>query len=245
MKHKTQIVIALIFAMTSGAVLYRYYLNLSLHNRISEEFVNLFEENNAPDESKDLNLPSILIIGDSISKGYIPPLKIILDGKINVEQIDDNAKDTNYTLSNLSTWLKKKSRHDLILFNNGLHDLECVYQNGQLDDEAAGEFSVSLESYRENLNKIVKVLQKTEAKLLFATTTPIPDEAAGWIAGSEMDYNRAAMEIMESNGVEICDLHTIAVPYLPIIQRHTDIHFNPIGSWIMATGIAAVILNQK
>lgn len=246
MKKKLQIVFALIVAMTSGAALYRYYISLSLNHMLGDAFVEVLYANET-DNNSGLNsdLPNLLIIGDSISKGYMNPLKIILNGKINVEQIPNNAKDTTYTLSNIREWLNKSSKSDLILFNNGLHDLACVDQNGKPTTPSEGKFKVSIELYRKNMNEIVGILKKTGAKLLFITTTPIPQEAVNRIAGSEIEYNDAAIEIMEKHRVAVCDLHTIVSPLLPIIQNQSGIHFNPIGSWVLATGIASVILSQQ
>ena len=87
-------------------------------------------------------------------------------------------------------------------------------------------------------------LKKTNTRLVFATTTPIPNKALGWISGREVEYNDVAKEIMKDNGVSICDLHAIALPMLPIIQLDTNIHPNAIGSWILAAAVSSVILNE-
>jgi len=241
MKRRLQIVLVLIVAMMSGATLYSYYFNLTINFRLRDAFVNLLDANEKRELESDL--PTLLIVGDSISKGYMEPLKTILTGKINVEHIPDNAKDTEYTLRNLSEWLNKSSRSELILFNNGLHDLAYVDKNGKLANPRKGKYKVSLDVYQKNLNEIVRILKKTEARLLYATTTPIPEESVDRVAGSEIEYNEAAIKIMRNHRVIICDLHTIASPLLPVIQNQGGIHFNSIGSWILAESIASVVLS--
>jgi acyl-CoA thioesterase-1 len=247
MKERIAIVIALVLAFMSGAALYHYYLQLSQIDSLAEQFVQRLDDSliNPTTKKYDDTLPNLLIIGDSISKGYLPPLERILIGKINVESIGDNARDTRYTLNHIRRWLQEVPRPDLIVFNNGLHDLKYVDQKGITTDSSAGELNVSVEAYRENMDGIVAILKETEATIIFATTTPVPESVEGYIAGSEVAYNNTAIDIVKRHGVLICDLHTLAAPLLPIIQQSRGIHFNPIGSWILAEGVAAVILSQS
>lgn len=189
-------------------------------------------------------MPTILLIGDSISAGYFEPLKRILDGKVLAQRIPDNAKNTQYTLNNLHSWLIKHESIDLIVFNNGLHDLMHADEKGKTADSKNEVLAVDIQNYKKNMIQIVSILKKTNARLVFATTTPIPNKALGWISGSEVEYNNVAKEIMKDNGVSICDLHAIALPMLPIIQLDTNIHPNAIGSWILAAAVSSVILNE-
>ncbi len=89
-----------------------------------------------------------MLYSDSISVGYFGPLKRILDEKVIVQQIHDNAKDTRYTLKNLHSWLKKHESIDLIFFNNGLHDLKHADKKGKLADSKNGVLSVDIQSYK-------------------------------------------------------------------------------------------------
>ena len=245
MKERIQITISLLLCFTLGAACHYYYTNLTIYFRLLEEFGRQVNTSNIISvEATNPNLPTILLIGDSISAGYFAPLKRILDGKVVVQRILDNARDTQYTLKNLHSWLNKYESIDLILFNNGLHDLKHFDNKGKLTDSKNGVLSVDIQSYKKNMIQIVSILKKTNARLVFATTTPIPNKALGWTSGNEVEYNYVAKEIMKNNGVAICDLYSIALPILPITQLDTNIHPNAIGSWILATAASSVILDE-
>ena len=53
----------------------------------------------------DVNLPNVLIIGDSISMGYTPFIKNALTGKVNIIHNAGNAQGTTNGLKSLSKWL--------------------------------------------------------------------------------------------------------------------------------------------
>ena len=54
---------------------------------------------------EDPALPRVLIIGDSISIGYTPPLREILMGKVNVHRIPVNGGPTTRGVQNIDSWL--------------------------------------------------------------------------------------------------------------------------------------------
>ena len=58
-------------------------------------------------EQRD-SLPNVLIIGDSISQGYMSSVQKALQGKANVLHNPGNGKYAEYGLKNLEKWLKKK-----------------------------------------------------------------------------------------------------------------------------------------
>jgi len=88
---------------------------------------------------------------------------------------------------------------------------------------------------------LVHDLQKTGATLIFATTTPVPPNAVGRVAGSELEYNAAALAIMRQSGVAIDDLHSFAAARASVIQLPHNVHFTPAGSAELATLVAASI----
>ena len=243
MKQKLTISAALLLAGIVGAVLQHYYNELTIQNRFSQAFVDITAKSPSMETSSliEHKLPTLLVIGDSISKGYLPPLRKILKNRFHIIHIDDNARTTAYTLKHLRAWLRMTPRFDYVLYNNGLHDLERI----QMDDDAEVSLAkVPEENYKQNLEAILTIFMESDAKLIFATTTPIPEKASGWLSGREIEYNQAAIKIVRKHGGAICDLHTISLPLLPIIQNRSDVHFNPIGSWVLALAITSVLLNQ-
>jgi acyl-CoA thioesterase-1 len=86
-------------------------------------------------------------------------------------------------------------------------------------------------------------MKATNAKLIFATTTPVPEgklnpprKNADVIA-----YNKVAKKVMDENGVAINDLYAFALPQLDKIQLKENVHFTPKGYQALAVQVAAAI----
>jgi acyl-CoA thioesterase-1 len=186
-------------------------------------------------------LPRVLIIGDSISIGYTLPTRELLKGAANVHRIPVNGSSTDAGLKNLDAWLATggaDKKWDVIHFNWGLHDLKH-WKDGKMDP--TGPQVNALDAYEKNLREIVARLKKTGAKLIFATTTPVPEGSAGRVAGDDVKYNEAAVRVMKSEGVAIDDLHALAAAKLAEIQRPQNVHFTDAGSKVLAEQVAASI----
>ena len=186
-------------------------------------------------------LPRVLLIGDSISIGYTVPTREALKGVANVHRIPTNGAATVSGLENLDKWLATDGadkKWDVIHFNWGLHDLK-QYKDGKI---APGEpVWVSLSDYEKNLRTLVQRMKKTGAKLIFATTTPVPEGAGGRDPGLEVKYNEAALRVMKDEGVAIDDLHTLAASKLAEIQTPKNVHFSGAGYKVLAEQVAASI----
>jgi len=179
----------------------------------------------------DPNLPRVLLIGDSISMGYTVPVRNLLKGKANVHRIPENGGPTTNGLAKLKAWLGER-KWDVIHFNWGLHDLRII---------SDGRRQVSLEAYEKNLRQLVVQLKGTRAKLIWATTTPVPEGANGRRSADAPLYNAIAKKIMEENRVAIDDLYTFALPQLSKIQRSANVHFTEEGSEALAKQVARSI----
>ncbi len=180
---------------------------------------------------EDPLLPRALLIGDSISMDYTEPTRELLSGKVNVQRIPWNGGDTNLALQRVDEAIGG-ARWNVIHFNFGLHDLKFV--NGQ--------YQVPIEQYEKNLLELVKRLKATGAKLIWATTTPVPEGAENRIAGDELKCNAVAKKVMEENGIPINDLHAFVSPRLKELQKPNDVHFKDEGSRALARRVAASIL---
>jgi acyl-CoA thioesterase-1 len=195
-------------------------------------------------------LPRVLIIGDSVSIGYTAPVRALLQGKANVHRIPQNGSSTGYGLQNLPQWLGDGSpthqppssqpppRWDVIHFNFGLHDAKQLPEGTRHSD---------LPSYEKNLREIVKQLRATGAKLIWATTTPVPD--GGVLSPTRRfdditAYNAVAKKVMEENGVAIDDLHAAILPKVASLQIPHDVHFTKEGSQVLAERVAVSIAAQ-
>lgn len=185
-------------------------------------------------------LPRVLLIGDSISMGYTLPVRARLAGKANVHRPPVNCGDTARGVSSLDQWLGS-GRWDVIHFNFGLHDLKYLDAKGQLAAPEQGRQVHSPAQYEANLRKIVARLQRTGARLVFATTTPVPAGSQGRVADDALRYNAIARLVMAENGVALNDLHAVAAANLPALQRPANVHFTDTGSARLAEEVAAQI----
>jgi hypothetical protein len=181
----------------------------------------------------DPALPRVLLIGDSISIGYTVPVRELLQGKANVHRIPENGGPTPNGLKNLSKWLGD-GKWDVIHFNFGLHDVKL---------DAEGKPQVSPEEYEKNLRAIVKRLKATNAKLIWATTTPVPDAKVNPPRkdADVVAYNAIARKVMEENGVAVDDLYGFAKPQLDRLQQPANVHFTDRGSDALAEKVAGSV----
>ncbi|MDP8242661.1 MAG: SGNH/GDSL hydrolase family protein [Candidatus Hinthialibacter antarcticus] len=180
------------------------------------------------------SLPRVLLIGDSISIGYTHPVREMLRGKANVYRIPENGGPTTRGLEKYDEWLTCGC-FDVIHFNWGLHDLKYMED---------GEHQVSIDQYERNLAVLVQRLLQTDAKLIWASTTPVPqgDLSPKRVPGDVLQYNAVAKEIMDRRGVMINDLYTFAFDQLDQIQRPANVHFTDDGSYALGAQVAESIL---
>jgi hypothetical protein len=193
--------------------------------------------NPALEEVQDMaGLPRVLLIGDSISIGYTIPVRELLKGKANVHRILTNGGPTINGVEHLSQWLGE-GKWDVIHFNWGLHDLKIG---------ADGSRQVPLEKYEQNLRELVARLQQTGARLIFASTTPVPEGKTSPLRLNTdvIAYNAVAAKIMRERGIPVDDLYSLAMPQLPAIQLPVNVHYTAEGYDVLARQVADSILKE-
>ncbi len=117
---------------------------------------------NAPQDVP--GLPRVLLFGDSISIGYTLPVRQLVKGMANVHRIPQNGGAPDVGLEKMKSWLGD-GKWDVIHFNFGLHDAKYHSETNQ---------RATREQYTANLQTLITQMQATGAKLVFATTTPVP-----------------------------------------------------------------------
>ncbi|HEU0119038.1 MAG TPA: SGNH/GDSL hydrolase family protein [Bryobacteraceae bacterium] len=179
------------------------------------------------------DLPPVLIIGDSISIGYTDGVTARLAGKAMVKHHEGNAAHTNNGVEKLDSWLGTE-KWKVITFNFGLHDLK-IMENGQ--------HQVSLAGYEKNMDTITARLRKTGARLIFVTTTPVPEGKLNPLRkpGDEVQFNEAALRVMAKYKVRVLDLYAYAKPRLANIQGKENVHFTKEGRDELAGVVAKAI----
>ncbi len=175
----------------------------------------------------DPNLPRVLLIGDSISRGYTVQVREALAGKVNVHRAPANCGSTAVGLKKLHIWLGD-GKWDLIHFNFGIHD-----RNSKADDYAA------------RLEQIVKRLRTTGARLVWGSSTPLSGRMLDKTKSDPMvRLNKTAAEVMKRHGIPIDDLYAVVKPTLATIQGPDGCHYRPAGYKILGQAVAKCILEQ-
>lgn len=182
-------------------------------------------------------LPRVLLIGDSISIGYTLPVRAALKGKANVHRPPGNCSSTGYTISKLEEWLGP-GKWDVIHFNWGLHDAKLPPE---------GVRHAPPDVYEKNLRQLVKRLKATGAKLIWATTTPVPlggNLAPNRRFDSVDKYNAIAAKVMAEFGVATNDLNAAIAPHVAKFGRPNDVHFTTEGSAFLAERVTRSVAAQ-
>lgn len=153
--------------------------------------------------------PQYLVIGDSISLGYLDSLTSSLSSEYEVVHAPGNCDNVNWGVMCLSGWLgANPARWDVVSVNHGLHDLAFP------DNE-----HLALPIYTQLLVKevaLLRALLKPSAKLLWMRTTPVPTNPPpecvlipGRVQTDVQAYNSAADFVMQLRGVPTCDLEAV------------------------------------
>ena len=133
----------------------------------------------------------------------------------------------------MKTWIGDND-WDIIQFNWGLWDL--CYRNPDSEkqgnrDKINGKITYDIDSYGHNIDSIVKLIRKkTNAELVFITTTYVPDNEAGRFKEDAIKYNDVAKRIMEANSLKINDIYEKSIGIHSEFGKDTnDVHYTMKG----------------
>ncbi len=164
-----------------------------------------------------MNLPTLHVVGDSISIHYGLYLQAMLAGVMAYSRktapdgsLDEtgaaNGGDSSLVLAYLQG-LQPEQPFDVLLLNCGLHDIKR--------DLVTNQPQVSTEQYAANLRVILIEGQRLAKRIIWMRTTPVIDERHNRLNTTfrrfETDvetYNALADVIMREHDVSIIDLHT-------------------------------------
>ena len=169
-------------------------------------------------------MKKIVLIGDSIRKGYDAYVKEKLEGQAQVFFPEENCRFAQYVYLNLLGWKMDGNWGDdvdLVHWNAGLWDV------GHLMDEGT---ITTPEQYALTLRRIVKRIRMLfpRAVIVFATSTPVIEEQYGkdfWRKNADIEqYNAIAKEIMAELDVLVDDLYPV-MKGIPACERSDMTHF--------------------
>jgi lysophospholipase L1-like esterase len=182
----------------------------------------------------------VLIVGDSISWGYLPHVTKLLEGTATVEHSTGNGGDSANIRKNLDDWAMR-SPWNLVHLNCGLHDIKRA--------RPSEDFQVKINDYEANLLDILKRLRAVpNLKVTWATTTPVIDERHKSKRDFDrynrdvMAYNAVATRIMQDAKVPIVDLYAVVEKAGPErVLINDGVHYTDEGSQILSEPVAALI----
>ena len=151
------------------------------------------------ERTEDESAPRALLIGDSITEGYMHEVNRRLDGRMRADSITTSmALDREDFFEGIEWFIKGlKRKYAVVHFNNGLHG-----------------FHLSAEAYAQRYEEMVLRLLEAfpEAELVLASSTPVylpgaerkVDEVKN---GQVLERNKAAARIAEKYGLRQDDLY--------------------------------------
>ena len=173
-------------------------------------------------------LPNVLLIGDSITRGYYPAVAASLKDVANVYLFATSASSGDPRLADQIRGSFKMTglSFAVVHFNNGMHGWGYTEQQ-----------------YASGLPEMLGVIRTgaPTAHLIWATTTPIRKEALpSGAANTRIDTrNDRAAELMSREHVITDDQHALMLQHTDL--HSDDVHYTPAGSTLQAQQVAAQI----
>lgn len=180
-------------------------------------------------------LQKILLLGDSIRTNYQKTVQDNLNGVAKVFFPSENCEHTLFTLSLVDKWIDEVDEIDIIHWNNGLHDV------GHNPFRYPNQFSLKM--YVKNLEFIYHKLKNTNAKIIWATMTPVNSnkkyDKNEWFWNNDeiMKYNNEALKLMKKNNILINDLYSKIIPNTDKYLGEDGLHLSEAGIKICAESV--------
>ncbi|MEI6535957.1 MAG: SGNH/GDSL hydrolase family protein [Verrucomicrobiaceae bacterium] len=155
----------------------------------------------------------------------------------------ENCNGTKTGVGNIDRWLEiEGGKWDVIHFNWGLHDMKREI-DGKPSSRPADPPQSTVQAYEKQLRQIVEKLKATGARLIFSTTTPVPEGCTTPYRedGDVILYNAVALRVMTENHIAVNDLYAFVKPREAELQLPKNVHFKPEGYKAIGEQVAAAI----
>ncbi len=174
-------------------------------------------------------MKNLLLIGDSIRRGYDQAVKKSLEGKANVIFPEENCRFASYLLRYFHSYLVEVEAADIdvIHWNAGLWDCLRMFEE---------EPHTPIDVYAYYIDRLCQRIKKIcpNAKVIFATSTSVISEKMSKNFkryNEEIEkYNEAAVNVVKKYGFKINDLYALSET-LPE-EAHSDAvhYYTPAGT---------------
>jgi len=189
----------------------------------------------------DPSLPVVWTGGDSVSMGWVGPLREALSGEASVLRPNENCSTSAYWLERLEHywWPLGQARGvSVVVFNMGLHDI-------------MPHRAISQSAYGDNLDALVVVLRRLfpRAQLLFVNTSFVGENpgTVGRDNANVILYNGEASTRMAAQGVPVLDMYALCAANYPAWYvdegsfTQDDEHMNDTGKAAQGAWLAGII----
>ena len=181
-------------------------------------------------EVTDPTLPRVLLIGDSITNGYLAQVRTALAGKANIDAWITPTSQADKSLPATLASILGAQKYAVIHFNLGLHG----WQKGRIPE---GQFEPLT-------RKLVHSLHASapNARLIWATITPVtvkgqPEQLNPEIQPTIEQHNAMALKVMKEEGVTINDLSALMLANLKLASGDM-FHWKQEGRDLQAKAVA-------
>ena len=149
----------------------------------------------------------ILIVGDSISMGYMPAVAAELADVAEVVHNPGNGGDSSNVITGIDEWIADARPHAVTL-NCGLHDIKR--------EKDTRLCQVPLDFYKMILPVIIGKIRSAGCRAVWVNTTPVIEKRHQAVKpfgryNKDVDaYNKAAMVAARDAGLPVINLHKAA-----------------------------------
>lgn len=181
--------------------------------------------------ANETNKPRVLLIGDSITRGYYKEVEKRLGGKAYVAQLATSAFLSDPMFQQQIALVLDNNTFEVIHFNNGMHG----WQHNE-------------EKYRKAFPRFVATIQQhaPKAMLIWAATTPLKPSTKAPPADPRQATNERvskrnaiAAEYLTAKNIPVDDLNFLVNGHPEYYDG--DVHFNREGIGVQAAQVAAQI----
>ncbi len=179
-------------------------------------------------DKPDAKLPNVLLVGDSITRGYYPAVAEQLKGVANVYLFATSVSSGDSRLpGQLRDYFSTMGlKFAVVHFNSGMHGWGYTEQQ-----------------YAAGLPAMVAALRggAPQAKLIWTATTPVrEDSTTGGATNARIDEgNKLAATLMASEGISTDDQHGLMLPHTDL--HSDDVHYKAEGSALQAVQVALTV----
>ncbi|MBL0158747.1 MAG: exo-alpha-sialidase [Bryobacterales bacterium] len=179
--------------------------------------------------TNDRALPRVLLIGDSITRGYGKQVELNLKDKTYVARLATSKSLGDPALLDQVTLVLREHTFDIIHFNNGMHG------SGYSEEAYAAALPQALELLRK---------EAPRAKVIWCTTTDVRerDHLERVMPKTERmaRRNQLVVDFAKREGLPVNDLFAVVRDH-PELHAADGVHFNEKGSAALAAEVAAAI----